>query len=47
MREAAAAVGRKPFIIAKIELSRALDHIDAILEAADGVMVARSDLGVP
>lgn len=46
VRTAAAAVGRKPFIVAKIERSQALEHIDAILEAADGIMVARGDLGV-
>lgn len=46
VREAAEACGRTPFIIAKIERSRALDHIDEILEAADGMMIARGDLGV-
>ncbi len=46
VRAAAAAAGRQPFIIAKIERSRALAHIDAILAAADGIMVARGDLGV-
>jgi pyruvate kinase len=46
VREAAGACGRIPFIIAKIERSGALRHIDEILEAADGMMIARGDLGV-
>ncbi len=46
VRDAAAALGYRPFIIAKIERSRALDHLDDIITAADAVMIARGDLGV-
>lgn len=33
-------------VIAKIELAQAYDNLDSILEEAEGVMVARGDLGV-
>ncbi len=46
VRGAAAEFGYDPFIIAKIERARALENIDAILAAADGIMIARGDLGV-
>jgi len=46
VRKAANELGHSPFIIAKIERSRALQRFDEILDSADGIMIARGDLGV-
>ena len=46
VRKAARDLGHDPFIIAKIERIGARNHIDDILDTADGIMIARGDLGV-
>jgi pyruvate kinase len=46
VRQAAHDLGYQPYIIAKIERRNALHHLDEIITAADGIMIARGDLGV-
>ena len=46
LRVEMARAGRKVPIIAKIEKPQALEHLDGVLRAFDGAMVARGDLGV-
>ena len=45
-RDAIAALGGNQPLIAKIEKPQAVGHLEQIVEVADGVMVARGDLGV-
>ena len=45
-RQAIAAHGRDVPLVAKLEKPQAVENLDAILEIAQGVMVARGDLGV-
>ncbi len=46
VRNRVTAYGYETWIIAKLEKPQAIEHLDAILKAADGIMVARGDLGV-
>ena len=46
MRAATLALDYHPFIVAKLERAAALQNLDAILQSADAIMVARGDLGV-
>src|SRR5215831_15554486 len=46
VRAAADKVGKRPFLVAKIERSGALRNFDEIVDASDGIMIARGDLGV-
>jgi len=46
LRQLISTHSHKAHIIAKIEKPEALDEIDQIIDATDGIMVARGDLGV-
>lgn len=46
VRNIIAKAGKTTPLIAKIEKHEALDHIEAILQEVDGIMIARGDLGV-
>ncbi len=45
-RDRVRALGGDVWLIAKLEKPQAIEHLEGILEIADGVMVARGDLGV-
>ena len=46
LRQSATELNYNPFVIAKIERCSALGKLESIMEVADGLMVARGDLGV-
>jgi pyruvate kinase len=46
VRNRVTALGSETWIIAKLEKPQAIEHLDSILHVADGIMVARGDLGV-
>ena len=45
LRKRILALGTDISVIAKLETARAIRHLEEILGASDGVMVARGDLG--
>jgi pyruvate kinase len=45
-RRVIAAAGGDCPLFAKIEKAEALDNLEAIIEEADGILIARGDLGV-
>lgn len=46
VRNRVSAYGSETWIIAKLEKPQAIEQLDSILQVADGIMVARGDLGV-
>ncbi len=46
VKQRVAALHSDAWVIAKLEKPQAIEHLDSILEVADGIMVARGDLGV-
>ena len=46
VKQRVAALKSDAWVIAKLEKPQAIEHLDSILEVADGIMVARGDLGV-
>jgi pyruvate kinase len=46
VRNRVVALGSETWIIAKLEKPQAIEHLESILQVADGIMVARGDLGV-
>jgi pyruvate kinase len=46
VRNRVSAYGSETWVIAKLEKPQAIEHLDSILQVADGIMVARGDLGV-
>lgn len=46
VRDALHGMGSDARVIAKLETAEGMDNLDAILRVADGIMVARGDLGV-